>query len=361
MKIYSQRRFIPVFATIVITSLALTLWFGHHPQAVAQAETSDAEREPLTVLISELNEILDPDPLPAGDPMGSWDLTTSGNSIFRVSGWALDPDTDRPVTVRATAGDVSVEVETSEPRPEIGTEYPYYGENTGFFFPIEVPAGDYELCLTVVNVGAGKDLSLGCQSVMTTDSVSTQGYGLRDGEQPRSGAGTFTTTSLRTENNPDAEHNFPIAIRVEDGLKADVDEWAEYTLDILNDPRGWIMDGYYFTSNPDEATTNLVLASPDTVDELCYPHNTGGYTSCRRGNNVVINVDRWAFGAEPFMEAGGDLMTYHQYLINHEMGHGIGYGAHEFCGAPGELAPIMQQQTLDMQGCLPNGWPNPNG
>ena len=58
---------------------------------------------------------------------------------------------------------------------------------------------------------------------------------------------------------------------------------------------------------------------------------------------VFINEARWVRGAVPFQ---GDVGSYRQYLINHEVGHAIGYQRHEACGANGELAPVMMQQTF---------------
>ena len=45
-------------------------------------------------------------------------------------------------------------------------------------------------------------------------------------------------------------------------------------------------------------------------------------------------------------------------VINHETGHWLGLG-HAYCSGPGQLAPIMQQQSIDMQGCQINSWPLP--
>jgi hypothetical protein len=44
--------------------------------------------------------------------------------------------------------------------------------------------------------------------------------------------------------------------------------------------------------------------------------------------------------------------------INHETGHWLGLG-HSNCAGPGQAAPVMQQQSIDMQGCRINSWPLP--
>jgi hypothetical protein len=82
-----------------------------------------------------------------------------------------------------------------------------------------------------------------------------------------------------------------------------------------------------------------------------------GYTSCRNGDRVVINVARWATGAKAF---DASLATYRQYVVNHEVGHRLGKD-HELCPGPGKPAPVMQQQTLGMHGCRENGWPYLDG
>lgn len=127
----------------------------------------------------------------------------------------------------------------------------------------------------------------------------------------------------------------------------------------LEDPRGWSAGGnrqlrrvgpggrYDFT---------VYLVTPGTRDTLCQD-DPDGYTSCRNGDRVVLNVARWAKGVPRY---GAPLAVYRQYMVNHEVGHRLGQG-HERCPGAGEPAPVMQQQTLGLHGCAPNPWPYPDG
>jgi hypothetical protein len=125
----------------------------------------------------------------------------------------------------------------------------------------------------------------------------------------------------------------------------------------LADPRGWTAGGqwrFQQVGAGEHADFTIYLATPDTRDDLC-DDNPDGYTSCRNGANVVLNVARWVKGV-PF--AG--LPGYRQYMVNHEVGHKLGNG-HQLCPGPGKPAPVMQQQTLGLHGCRLNPWPYPSG
>jgi hypothetical protein len=124
---------------------------------------------------------------------------------------------------------------------------------------------------------------------------------------------------------------------------------------ILADPRGWTGDGRLRLQRvgpggPHDFT--VYLATPDTRDDLC-PGRRDGYTSCRNGERVVVNVARWVHGVPRY---GAGLDTYRQYVVTHEVGHRLGHG-HERCPGRGRPAPVMQQQTLGLQGCVANPWP----
>ncbi|MEY2467446.1 MAG: hypothetical protein QOF21_144, partial [Actinomycetota bacterium] len=118
--------------------------------------------------------------------------------------------------------------------------------------------------------------------------------------------------------------------------------------------RGWSQARFRFVSD-DNAAYLIVLAEGDEVDRLCLPYETYGRYSCQNGPVVALNADRWRT-ADP--KWTGDLPTYRQMLVNHEVGHLLGQRhPRPQCPQRGELAPVMNQQSTELNGCLPNPWP----
>ena len=146
-------------------------------------------------------------------------------------------------------------------------------------------------------------------------------------------------------------------IEVEPGLGIDPESLAVEVRAALTDERSWVRTRTLEqVSDPSMARIRLVLASPETVDELCGRAGlrTAGIYSCWNGRFAALNSWRWEVGAEGFE----DITTYRNYLVNHEFGHGLGYG-HVGCPASGELAPVMMQQSKGLDSCRANGWPYP--
>ena len=69
----------------------------------------------------------------------------------------------------------------------------------------------------------------------------------------------------------------------------------------------------------------------------------------------MLNLRRWQLGDDSY---GDDVDRYRIYQVNHEVGHGLGH-QHRSCPGRGDRAPVMVQQTLDLQGC--KAWPYPTG
>jgi hypothetical protein len=151
-------------------------------------------------------------------------------------------------------------------------------------------------------------------------------------------------------------------VEVEDGIEADGAGFAEAVEATLADPRSWGNGGRMSFQRVGVAEAaagqfefKVSLVSPGSMETYCPGVGTGGYTSCRYGDRAVINLARWATAVPHY---GGDIATYRVYVVNHEVGHVLGNG-HVTCPGPGRPAPVMQQQTLDLQGCTKNAWPYP--
>jgi len=146
-------------------------------------------------------------------------------------------------------------------------------------------------------------------------------------------------------------------VEVETGIGESAPAFAAAVDATLDDPSSWAGQGRWSVQrvSGDHADFVIRLATSATVGEVCEAAGVrdGAYTSCRTGKLVMINLDRW-LSAVP--EYRGDVALYRRYVINHEMGHGLGFG-HQLCPGPGRPAPVMQQQTYGLNGCLPNGWP----
>ncbi|OBB64784.1 hypothetical protein A5781_21995 [Mycobacterium sp. 852002-30065_SCH5024008] len=148
---------------------------------------------------------------------------------------------------------------------------------------------------------------------------------------------------------------FRYTVEVEDGIDPTMiggdEAFAQMVDQTLANPKGWTHNPQFAFVRIDNGKPDfrISLVSPVTVREGC------GYefrleTSCYnpsfgkdRQSRVFINEARWVRGAVPFE---GDIGSYRQYVINHEVGHAIGYVRHEPCEQQGALAPVMMQQTF---------------
>jgi hypothetical protein len=151
-----------------------------------------------------------------------------------------------------------------------------------------------------------------------------------------------------------AEAARPFLVEVEGGLRVDRRAFARRVESILSDPRGWKRHGYAFRRvSAGPVVFRVVLASPALTNRLCYPLLTNGIFSCYQAGRAVLNFLRWRTGAATY---GRDLRRYRVYMVNHEVGHALGYG-HAWCPGAGARAPLMMQQTKNVSPCVAWPWP----
>lgn len=153
---------------------------------------------------------------------------------------------------------------------------------------------------------------------------------------------------------PVVEVHYRIERRTDDPATAGFTEVVRHT---LGDARGWEGAGFRLVEDPG-AEYVIVLAEGEEVDVLCLPYRTGGRFSCQNGPVVAMNADRWRTATDRWT---GDVADYRRMLVNHEVGHLLGqhHPPDPQCPAPGQPAPVMAQQSTELNGCLPNPWPLP--
>ena len=226
--------------------------------------------------------------------------------------------------------------------------------------------------------GSGKDGAPGKDAATESQSDDTDGKGNTDNKNNADSSGQQSTPEPLTADeradilakaeqtasesgNGVITYTYCVASRGEVG---DLTEFANMVFSTLNDPRGWPRAGVIFQENegadpntdPNACSMTLTLAAADQMTS--FSTECSDEYSCRVGNDVVINVDRWNNATEGWLNAGGTVERYRTMVINHEVGHRLGHLDNELtCPAVNQPAPLMQQQSMDLLGCVPNEWP----
>lgn len=141
------------------------------------------------------------------------------------------------------------------------------------------------------------------------------------------------------------------------GNVSDLEAFAAAAAETYADPRGWNHGGTVRFERIASGGAFTLWLSADSQMRT-FGGSCDVMWSCRNGRNVVINEDRWLAASPAWIEAGGNLADYRHMVVNHETGHWLGLG-HATCLVPGAAASVMQQQSIGLQGCVPNPWPQP--
>ncbi len=194
-------------------------------------------------------------------------------------------------------------------------------------------------------------------------STTTEAPGRDRVSVPQNGTGKLQVVSVPGPQSTADGRVVRYTVEVEKGLGVDEAAVARTIRDVLLDERGWQRkDAVRFVNvSPAQERSGahvdirVTLASPGLTDRLCAPLRTLSQVSCWNNGRSVLNLRRWQLGDDSY---GDDVDRYRIYQVNHEVGHGLGH-QHRSCPATGERAPVMVQQTLDLQGC--KAWPYPTG
>lgn len=148
------------------------------------------------------------------------------------------------------------------------------------------------------------------------------------------------------------------SVETRGAISSSLAEFKQQANATLNDSRGWSQLGVRFQEVPSGGNFTLVLSEASQVPSFS-PGGCSATYSCRVGRFVVINQDRWVGATPSWNAAGGSLRDYRHMVVNHETGHWLGHG-HTSCSGAGQPAPLMQQQSISLQGCSFNAWPLAN-
>lgn len=137
-------------------------------------------------------------------------------------------------------------------------------------------------------------------------------------------------------------------------VEADELTFGQAVAETFNHRLGWGSVGITFTEVAASADFVVYLTSPTEVNRVS--SGCDATYSCQVGSGIYINDERWRNATPSWNASGGSLRDYRHMVVNHEVGHWLGFG-HLNCPNRGQLAPVMQQQSIDLAGCRHNPWP----
>ena len=223
--------------------------------------------------------------------------------------------------------------------------------------------------LVLLGVGVSRGLGHGSKSTAKSpahSSSSAPSTLATPSGMPTTGPDTFAyaTSTGAVLGAAGPIHTFRVAVEsnVPTAGGPSVDTFAVDAIGILGGPQGWIAGGkmrFQQVAASAKADFTLYLATETTSETMCAKGglHTNKIISCSLPGQVIINLSRWLTSATGY---GAPLAAYQTFAINHEIGRELGY-SNEACPGAGKPAPVMMQQTLGLQGCLPNPYPYVNG
>ena len=114
----------------------------------------------------------------AARPFGEVNSITSDGAQAELVGFAIDPDTKKPISVDIYVdGEYEKTVRASRKRNDVGRRYDM-GKRHGFKATVTLGPGTHEVCAHAINNGEGLNRQLGCGTAVVRGDVSRGGPGV---------------------------------------------------------------------------------------------------------------------------------------------------------------------------------------
>ena len=245
-----------------------------------------------------------------GDPFGNIELIESIPGVFRVKGWAIDPNTTSPIEVHVYAGANGYPAVANLDRPDVALAYPASGSKHGFDVKVPAVAGSTNVCIYAINSGPGTNVLLGCA---TRSGLTGSPFG--SFESASSGQGGVTVSGWAID--PDLAG--PTEVHVYVGaagkaLRADVS-------------RSDVGKAYpaYGSRHGFRAT---IAASPGTYQVCAYAINVGAGATSNLGCRSVtvvgpVDAGRAPLGNFEALSVSGNVATATGWALDPDTGGAI--------------------------------------
>lgn len=117
---------------------------------------------------------------------------------------------------------------------------------------------------------------------------------------------------------------------------------------ILDMPTGWRSHGYVFKIVHKNADVTMYMCSGDSMTKkFPFTHLQGLSVTDTETRTVYLNENNWNIPPANFI---GKRSLYRAYLIQHEMGHCLGWSHSVPSSNPRDMCPVMYQQSLGTRG-----------
>jgi hypothetical protein len=254
------------------------------------------------------------------------------------------------LTPKVTAASLQQSLQTLQAQQQSNLTFRYQGKSTkpsaqqiASWYDLNGPAfslNDAKIKGYITQAGNG--FGIGVQNA--NDAVNAVKGALKDAKPL-----DFTLVATPTRKT----FSYCVALRGVDA--SNVGSLKNKLKSVYADERGWSLGGQLGFSEV-SAGCNFTVWLTAAAQMTSFGPGCDSTWSCTVPPHVIINFDRWSGGSPAWNQSGGSLDDYRSMVINHETGHWLGFG-HQNCPGVGQPAPVMQQQSIDLQGCTFNPWP----